>query len=565
VAYDLVFQDALVVDGSGLPACLGDVAVRDGRIVEVGRIRDGARRVIKAQGLALAPGFIDHHTHLDAQLLWDPVGSSSPHHGVTTVVTGNCGLTLMPAKAEHRDALVSTLARVEAIPRSVLEMGVQWRWGSAGEYLDALGGRLAVNAASHVGHCAVRQFVMGDDASERAATPGEIAAMQELVRDAMRAGAMGFSTNQNPRHMRLDGKPIPSRLATEGEILALAEVVGEFNAGVIQAIRGVPTVADIDWYVQLARVSRRPVLWNIVVHSWSTPNRWREQLDRLEEVFQEGVRPYAITNVVPFLRRFTLRNAQTFDEFPAWRALMIAPLEQRQKAFSDSGTREVLRREIKEFPGIISFHRRWDLVTVTEAKLPKNRRLKGMSVTELARLWGKDELDAFLDLSLEEELETLFQTSSTNGDDQAVGAILRSPYVVIGASDAGAHVVYDAAFGYCTTLLGRWVRERKLMTLESAVHKLTFMIASLFGFHDRGLVRPGWAADLVLFDPATVGALEPENARDYPGGTRRMIQRATGVHYTVVNGQVVIENGEYTGSLSGRILRNAWYQAQHGQ
>lgn len=565
MAYDLVVQDAKVVDGSGLPAFQGDVGVRDGRIVEVGRIRDQAKRVIKADGLALAPGFIDHHTHLDAQLLWDPLGSSSPYHGVTTVVTGNCGLTLAPSKPEHQMALTKSLARVEAIPISVLESAVEWRWGSFGEYLEALNRRLALNVACHVGHCAVRQFVMGEESSDREATEDEVRAMQDVVRDAMRAGAIGFTTNQNPRHMRLDGKPIASRLATRQEILALVGVLAEFNTGVVEAIQGAPNLEDIDWYARLARVSRRPTLWQVLIHNWSRPNLWREQLARLDEVFAAGAPAYAITNANPLIRRFTMRNAQVFDEFPLWRNLMKEPVEKRRQAFADPEAREELRRDIAQAPWDPSSPNRWELVTVVKPKLAKNGRLQGMSVAQLAKLWGKDELDALLDLAMEEDLETLFQRNFTNGDDQAVGTILRSPYVVIGTSDAGAHVAFDAAFGYCTTLLGLWVRERRLMSLEAAVHKLTFMVASLFGLHDRGLIRPGWAADLVLFDPETVHAEEPEYAWDYPGGAQRMIQRARGVKYTIVNGQVIIEDGEYTGALPGRVLRNAWYSAQHHQ
>jgi N-acyl-D-aspartate/D-glutamate deacylase len=530
----------------------------------VGRIRNGARRVINADGLALAPGFIDHHTHLDAQLLWDPLGSSSAYHGVTTVITGNCGLTLMPARPEHRQTLVSSLARVEAIPASVLEMAVEWRWGSVGDYLAALERRLGVNAACHVGHCAIRQFVMGEASSEREATEAEVRAMQEALRDAVRAGAIGFTTNQNPRHMRLDGKPIASRLATKQEILALAGVMAEFNTGVVEAIGGPATVKDIDWYAELARVSRRPTLWQVIVHNWSRPHLWSEQLARLDEVFREGVPAYAITNVNPLIRRFTMVNAQSFDEYPVWREFMKQPVEVRRRGFADPATREALRRDIAQAPWDPSSPDRWELTSVVKPKLARNSHLAGMSIAQLARLQGKDELDALLDLALEEEMETLFQRNFTNGDDQAVGAILRSPYVAIGTSDAGAHVAFDAAFGYCTLLLGLWVRERQLMSLEAAVHKLTFMVASIFGLEGRGLVRPGYAADLVLFDPATVNALEPEYAWDYPGGAQRMIQRAAGVHYTVVNGQVIVENGEHTGALPGRVLRNSWHRAHNG-
>jgi len=327
MAYDLVIKNAKIIDGSGLPAFSGDVAVQDGRIAEIGKIGDSAKRVINADGLVLSPGFIDHHTHMDAHLLWDPMATSSPFHGVTSVVTGNCGLSLMPCKPEDRPALVSSLSRVEAIPREVLETAVDWQWGSVGQYLDNLDKNLGVNVASHVGHCAIRQYVMGEESSEREATPAEIEEMKEAVRDAMRAGAIGFTTNQNPRHMRLDGKPVASRMATTEEVLALAGTVGEFNTGVIEAIRGNPAIEDIDWYAQIAKASNRPVLWQVVLHMWNAPNKWRAQLDKLEESFASGVRPFGLTNANPLVRRFNMRNAQAFDESPTWRELMRQPME----------------------------------------------------------------------------------------------------------------------------------------------------------------------------------------------------------------------------------------------
>ena len=564
MAYDLVIKNAKIIDGSGLPAFSGDVAVQDGRIAEIGKIEDGAKRVIDAGGLVLSPGFIDHHTHMDAHLLWDPLATSSPFHGVTSVVTGNCGLSLMPCKPEDRPALVSSLSRVEAIPREVLESAVDWQWGSVGQYLDNLDNNLGVNVASHVGHCAIRQYVMGEESSEREATPAEIEAMQEAVRDAMRAGAIGFTTNQNPRHMRLDGKPVASRMATTEEVLALAGTVGEFNTGVIEAIRGNPAIEDIDWYAQIAKASNRPVLWQVVLHMWNAPNKWRAQLDKLEESFASGVRPFGLTNANPLVRRFNMRNAQSFDESPTWRELMRQPMEARIEAVSTTEGRDKLREAFGEIPWDPNAPTWFDLFDIIGPVLPKNQHLKGKTVGEMAREQGKDALDAFLDLVIEEEFETMFQRNVSHGDDNAVGEILRSPYVLIGVSDAGAHVAFDASFGYCTFLLAEWVRKRKLMTLEAAVNKLSFMVANIFGLRDRGLIKPGWFADLTLFDPETIGALEPEYTNDYPGNTTRMIQKSTGVHYTIVNGEVIAENGEVTSARPGRVLRNSWYEAHNG-
>jgi len=301
-----------------------------------------------------------------------------------------------------------------------------------------------------------------------------------------------------------------------------------------------------------------------VLHMWNAPNKWRAQLDKLEESFASGVRPFGLTNANPLVRRFNMRNAQAFDESPTWRELMRQPMEARIEAFSTTEGRDKLREAFGEIPWDPNAPTWFDLFDIIGPVLPKNQHLKGKTVGEMAREQGKDALDAFLDLVIEEEFETMFQRNVSHGDDNAVGEILRSPYVLIGVSDAGAHVAFDASFGYCTFLLAEWVRKRKLMTLEAAVNKLSFMVANIFGLRDRGLIRPGWFADLTLFDPETIGALEPEYTNDYPGGTTRMIQKSTGVYYTIVNGQVIAENGEVTSARPGRVLRNSWYEAHNG-
>jgi N-acyl-D-amino-acid deacylase len=558
MAYDLVIKGGRIVDGSGLPGYLGDVAVQDGRIVAVGRVEGSAHRTVDADGLAVAPGFIDPHTHLDAQLLWDPLGTSSCWHGVTSVVVGNCGLTLAPCKAADRDAVIGSFVRVEGMARRALEAGFDWRWETTAEYAATLEQRIGLNVGFLVGHCAVRQAVMGEDSVERAATPDEVAAMQALVRQGVEAGALGFSTNRNERHFREDGKPVPPRLADPTEMAALAGVLSECNAGVFQTTQGVHnSPKDIAAHAEMALQLGRPVLWQSILHRWAKPDEWRGQLDAAAAAAGRGARSYAMTNARPFNNRYTLQNAQEFDEFPTWRALMFAPEATRKAAFRDPETRAKLRWEAVEDPKPGTFHKRWDLVRIVKVARPEHQQYEGLSVAALAERQGKDVLDAFLDLSLAEDLETLFQHPLTNGDDEAVGEILRSPYTVVGQSDAGAHVAIDAGFGYCTLLLGHWVRERGVMTLEDAVRKLTFMVASLFEIPDRGLLRPGYAADVVVFDPATVDACEPEMVNDMPAGEPRLVQRATGIHYTIVNGQVLLDHGEHTGAYPGRLMRRA--------
>ena len=303
--YDLLLKGGRVYDGSGLPSFNADVAVANGKIAEIGRVNGGAKRTVNVDGLAVAPGFIDPHTHLDAQLLWDPLGTSSCYHGVTSVVVGNCGLSLAPAKPENREAMIKSFVRVEAISRRVLEEGIQWKWTSTGEYLDVLGAKLGINAAALVGHIAVRHYVMGEDAVERGATPDEIEKMRALVRQGMEAGAVGFSTNQNPRHIREDKKPVASRLASDEELGALLDVLGEMNAGVVQLSGGgTDARGRIAYAAGMARRTGRPVLWQSISHSWSRPDHWRGMLDSTAKVFrEEGLPIYAMTQAKPFEMR----------------------------------------------------------------------------------------------------------------------------------------------------------------------------------------------------------------------------------------------------------------------
>ncbi len=556
--YDLLIQGGRLYDGSGLPSYIGDVAVQDGKIVAAGRLRGAARRTVNADGLAVAPGFIDFHTHLDAQLLWDPIASSSCFHGITTVIPGNCGLTLAPSRPQDRESILDSFVRVEAMPVKVLRDAVSWEWESFGEYLNRLNGRLGVNVAALLGHCALRQYVMGEAACERAATGDEIERMKKVLRESVLGGAIGFSTNRNPVHMRTDGRPIASRLANDEELFALAGVLGELNRGSIQISIGtlgiaVPAEKGVGLFKRLASVGR-PVIWQAIAHRWDQPDQWRELLDLAQETLGAGVPSFPLCNARLFNNRFNLKNAQVFDDLPTWKQILFTPLERRMEIFRDPEARQKLRYEAVENHFRSRFSRRWDLVYMIKAATPKNKPLEGKSVADIAKMQGNEVLDAFLDLSLEENLDTLFQTSSNNGDEKAVAEILKSPFTLVGQSDAGAHLIYDAGYGYATRFLGHWIRERKIMSLEEGVRKLTFMVASIFGLHDRGLIRPGLAADLVVFDPDTVNDCEPEIVSDLPGGEKRLVQKATGVNMTVVNGEVLTEDGKHTGALPGRVL-----------
>jgi N-acyl-D-aspartate/D-glutamate deacylase len=554
MSYDLIIRNGKVIDGSGMPGFHADVAVSSGSIVEIGQVSGDARRVLDADGLVVAPGIVDNHTHYDAQVTWDPLCTFSCYHGVTTVVMGNCSLALAPAHEEDREMLASVLSHVEAIPLEAIRAGVNWAWETIPQYLDTLDRRLGINVASLIGHSAVRRYVMGEASQERHATNQEVAAMKAIVREGIEAGAVGVSFERNLRHFDWNGRLAPTNVASDDEVFAVAGVVDEVGRGVIQF------GGDRKLGAQVAKSSRCPVFYGNITQQAVAPDRWREQLAEAENMMRQGHRAYQFVMPRPGDLRYTLKTAQHFDAMPAWKAVMLLPLEKRKQAFRDPETRAKLHLEAVETPNnprhLGDFTRRWDLQFVFQPALPKNQHLKGKSVAEIAREQGKDVLDAFLDLALEEELETEFERREVNSDEAAMTALLTSPYTIIGQSDGGAHVVFRTDYSYSTYLLSHWVREKEIMSLEEAIRKLTFVPASLFGLFDRGLVRPGMAADLMVFDPETIAPLEPGEAQDLPGGAKRRKQLAQGIEWTVVNGEVLLEKGKHTGVYPGKVARN---------
>jgi N-acyl-D-aspartate/D-glutamate deacylase len=554
MAYDLIIKNGKIIDGSGLPGFHGDVAVSGGRILEMGRVSGEARRVIDADGLVVAPGIIDNHTHYDAQVTWDPLCTYSCYHGITTVIIGNCSLALAPAHQEDRDNLAGVLSHVEAIPLEAIQAGVKWSWETIPQYLNALDRRLGVNVASLIGHSAVRRYVMGEDSQERHATSDEIAAMKAIVREGIEAGAVGVSFERNPRHFDWNGRLAPTNLADDSEILAVAGVVDEVGRGVIQC------GGDRKLGAAVAMSTRCPVFYGNITQAAVAPDRWRKQLEDTESLMRQGHRGYQFVMPRPGDLRYTLKTAQHFDAMQTWKNVMLLPLEMRKEAFRDPATRAKLHKEAVETPINPNlagdFTRRWDLQFVFKPALATNEHFKGKSVAEIANEQRKDVLDAFLDLALEENLETEFERREVNSDEAAMKALLTSPYTIIGQSDGGAHVVFRTDYSYSTYLLSHWVREKQIMSLEDAVRKLTFIPASLFGLYDRGLVRPGMAADMMVFDPDTISPLEPGEAHDLPGGAKRRKQLAKGIECTVVNGQVLIEKGEHTGAYPGKVARS---------
>jgi N-acyl-D-aspartate/D-glutamate deacylase len=560
MAYDLLVQNGRIVDGSGMPAFMGDVAIHHGKIVEVGKLSGAARRTINAEGLVVAPGFIDNHCHYDAQVLWDPLCSFSSYHGATTVIFGNCSLGLAPVKPADRDKLAGMLSYVEAIPMDVLQAGVPWNWTSFPEYMQAVAQRLGVNAGMLIGHSAVRYYAMGETSQEdqRAASADELATMQALIRDGMEAGALGLSITRNRNHFDLEGRRISAACAPEDELFAVTDVLRQLGTGVIQCGGGANPEIDHRLMSRLSAACGRRLMYNTILQSARSPERWKHHLAIVEETCKAGNRALPLCSPKPIKQRFTMRNCQVFRGMLHWHPILIAPDDEKLQSYRDAGVREKLRADLEAPPGPNAvFSKRWDLMVVEEPKLPKNQGLQGKNMAQIAAQQGKDVLDAFLDLAVEENLDTVFVLGEINVDRDAVRTLLTSPYTVVGLSDGGAHVQFDSGVGYSTTLLGYWVREQQIMSLEEAIRQLTFVSASAFGIYDRGLIRPGMAADVTIFNPDTVQPLPEDVVHDFPNNGWRLRERAQGIAYTVVNGQVLMEQGEHSGNLPGRILRNA--------
>jgi N-acyl-D-amino-acid deacylase len=566
MTYDLLIRNGRIIDGSGMPAFHGDVAVRNGKIVAIGKLSGAAERVIDADGRVVAPGFIDNHTHFDAQVTWDPLCTYSCNHGATTVVLGNCSMSLAPVRPGKHERLAEFLSYVEAIPMEVLRT-VDFSWESVSQYMDKLDRRLGVNVGNLIGHSAVRYYVMGDESQKRVATDGEIKAMQDVVREGMRAGALGISFSRNQGHFDPQGVPIPALWADEKEIFALADVLRELGTGIIQSGGGNGAEVKNGLMSRLSEATGRPVTYNNLMHMMRLPNEWKEQMALVDATVAKGIRAYPMCTPNRITDFFTMRNTQSFRGLPTWHPILIAPDDEKLRAYSDPEIRKKLHAEAVEFKidfvpaGICRTW--WDYMTVQHAVLPKNKGLEGRTVGQIAKQQGKGVIDALLDLVVEEKLDTAFLQGEFNVDDDAVATILNYPNAIIGLGDGGAHVQFQAGFGFSTRLLSEWVREKKIMSLETAVRRLTFVSASLFGLYDRGLLHPGMVADIVIFDPDTVRPLPHEVVHDFPTGAMRIREPAAGIHTTIVNGQVLLEDGKHTGALPGRILRNTYYRENH--
>ena len=564
MAYDLLVRNGRIVDGSGMPPFDGDVGVTDGKIVEIGKLGGHAARVIDAEGLVVAPGFIDNHCHYDAQVTWDPLCTFSCYHGATSVIIGNCSLTLAPVRPGTEERLAEFLSYVETIPMDALRT-VEFSWESFPQYMDSIERRLGVNVGTMIGHSAIRYYVMGDECQGRAATDNEIEAMQGIVRDAITEGALGLSITRSSLHFDPQGVLIPGSWATEEEVFALGDVLRELGTGTIQSGGGKDAEMRNRFCSRLSQATGRQILYTHLGQAVNQPDQWKEILAQVDETSRAGIRSYPMCNPNAETPRFTMRNCQIFVQIPSWRPILVAPDEEKIRAYRDPEVRKRLHSEAVEFtidiPDFNSARNWYDYIQVFEPVLEKNQGLKGKTIGQVAQEQGKGIIDAFLDLALEEDLDTVFIRLEENFDKEAMTQILTCPRAIIGLSDGGAHVQFQGNYSYASTLLSRWVREEKIMSLEQAVRRITFEAASVFGLIDRGLLRPGMAADMTIFDPETIRPLPPDIVHDYPAGAWRFRELAQGIKCTIVNGEVLIEDGKHTGALPGRVLRNFIYQA----
>ncbi|MCK6451655.1 MAG: amidohydrolase family protein [Alphaproteobacteria bacterium] len=555
--HDLIIDNALVCDGTGAPLRPGGIAVADGRIAAAGKDLGAARERVDARGLVLAPGIIDAHTHFDAQITWDRWLAPSSALGVTTAVIGNCGFTIAPCRPADRDLTMRNLTHVEGMSLDVLRQGIQWDFQGFPEYLDAIERRgLGLNVAAFVGHSSIRTFVMGADAHRRAATGDEVAQMRDLVRGAMRCGAIGFATSTAGQHNGEAGIPMPSRLAAPEELGALVKAMGEGGTGVFMLTKGGGT--SIGFLEQLAADSGRPVVVAALLHNSTNPDATFEDLRDIAAAQARGRRLWGQVSCCPLTNDFTLRSPYPFEGLEAWRPAMEAPQERLPAIYADKQFRAAIRDELMRPAKVRLFNGEWHKLDLLEAKRPEHRALEGRSIGELAKEAGEDPLDFMLDLALAEGLDTIFTAVLLNSDEEAVGRMLNDPHANIALSDAGAHLTFFCDAGFGLHLLGRWVRELEVMSLERAVHHLTGRQAAIYGIPQRGTLRPGNAADLMLFDPATVGRGEARRVHDLPGGAPRLTTPAKGLHGVWVNGaRIVAEDGKRIGDAmsSGRLLR----------
>ncbi len=538
---DLLIRGALLFDGSGAEPTRGDLAVRAGRIRAIGAdLPVDATRVIDAEGLALMPGIIDSHTHFDAQVTWDPFVRPSPALGVTTAVIGNCGFTIAPCRPADRERTMRNLTQVEGMSLDVLRQGIRWEFETFADYLAQLRRRgTAVNLAAYIGHSSLRTWVMGEAAAEREASADEITQMAALVREAMDAGAVGLASSTSPAHNGEGGLPMPSRLASDAEHLALIEAMAHRGGGVYMVTKG--GQMPVALLEEMAARSGRPVMIAALLHNGTNPGAVFADLDAISAANTRGRTLIGQVSCCPLTMEFTLASPYPVEGLASWQPALGKHGAALAAVLRDPSFRAGVRAELKAPATFRLFNGEWDKVHVVEVARAEHRALEQRSIAELARECGADPLDVMIDLALEEDLATIFTAQLLNSDEAAVARLLTHPHSLVSLSDAGAHLTFFNDAGFGLHLMGHWVRDRGVMRLAEAVRRLTAQSAQLFGLRGRGALREGPAADLLLFDPKAVGRGPKQRVFDLPGGAPRLHTDALGVHGVWVNGTQVAD------------------------
>ncbi len=551
--FDLLVRGGTLVDGTGSPGRRGDLAVRDGRIAALGKVAGSAEREIDASGCIVSPGFIDVHTHYDAQVMWDRMLTVSPWHGVTSVVAGNCGFGIAPTRPEHRGLILRTLENVEGMSFETLEAGVGEDWGfeTFPEYLDVVEKRgTAINYAALLGHTPLRLYVMGESSTEREATPDEVDQMKAIVRDALRGGAIGFATSRSPTHVGYAGRPVPSRMANFDEIKTLADCLGEVDHGVMQVTVG--TGLFFSEFGEIVRSNNSPLSWTALLSGLAGPGSHRAFLAEGEKLQQQGLAVYPQVSGRPLLFEFQFAAPFPFESLDYFKPVSEADHAGKKRIYQDAAFRDKFR---EKQPGGITGS--WEETLI--AQCPQEPGLDERPLCDVAEERGVHPADLALDLALASDLQARFRMALFNTDEEAVAEILTHPSVMLGLSDAGAHASQLCDAGFATHLLGHWVRDKQVLELEAAVRLLTSRSAEIFGIRDRGRLEEGLAADLAIFDLDTVDCSKLRRVHDLPSGSDRLVADARGMRAVVVNGQVIREDGrdaiDPEGPMPGRVLR----------
>ena len=559
---DLVIRGGTVVDGTGAPARQQDVGVRDGRVVALGKVEESGAREVDATGAIVSPGFVDLHTHYDAQLFWDPTASPSPLHGVTTVIGGNCGFSLAPAGPEHSDYIARMMARVEGMPLQSLEF-LDWKWTSFGDWLGRLDGGVAVNAGFLAGHSALRRSVMGEHAVGEEASDNQVAAMVALLRQCTREGALGLSTSQAHTHNDGDGQPVPSRSAGRGELEALCAALAGCPGTTLELI--VPgclngfSEEEVELLATLSLLANRPANWNVLGVSAMNPDGCERQLAASTAAAERGAKVVALTLPHTMKIRLSFEHGAILDGLPGWRELFAVPAEERMARLRDGAERRRLDEGARsKEAGILGALANWKNLIVEETFSPENAAYEGRTVGDVAAETGKEPFDALLDVVLADGLRTGLRPPipESEADWELRAKVWRDPRTIVGGSDAGAHLDVMCGAIYSTSLLGDGVRKRNLLSWEEAVQQLTDVPARLYGIKERGRIAEGWWADLVVFDPGRIGHGTERTRNDLPGGASRLYAEADGIEHVIVNGAEIVSAGAFTGATPGHVLRS---------